>query len=252
MLRLAPFALIGLLMAFAVGSTLSAVARSQGKPFVVLELFTSEGCSSCPAADHLLGELSRDAREQGQPIYALAFHVDYWNQLGWKDRFSDPSFTRRQQAYVSALGLGSAYTPQMVVNGREEFVGSDASRARRSIRNALAAQAGTRVTLQVGPPAQGRLPVEFSVGGSSPEVLNLALVERGLATQVLNGENAGRKLLHENVVRAFETFSLGVERKGSLEILLPKSLHLENASLVGYVQEPETLAIVGATAVELR
>ena len=93
--------------------------------FAVVELFTSEGCSSCPPADALLAEQVRDAREHGRPVYCLAFQVDYWNRLGWADPYSDAGFSRRQNDYAQAFQSDRVYTPQVVVNGTEEFVGSD-------------------------------------------------------------------------------------------------------------------------------
>src|SRR3954452_5453128 len=99
-------------------------AASKGKAFAVIELFTSEGCSSCPPADELV---SRLLSENKQNIYILSFHVDYWNRLGWKDSFSDPAFSARQKQYANYLSLDGVYTPQIVVNGEHQFVGSDES-----------------------------------------------------------------------------------------------------------------------------
>ena len=100
----------------------------------VVELFTSQGCSSCPAADALLGEVVAESKKDGKPILGLSYHVSYWNHLGWKDPYSSEQFTRRQQQYAEVLQLQSIYTPQMIVNGEYEFVGSD----RRKLENALA------------------------------------------------------------------------------------------------------------------
>ena len=96
-----------------------------GTPFAVVELFTSEGCSSCPPADDLLGEIVKDAQKGQQRVYCLSFHVDYWNSLGWRDLYSDPAFSRRQLEYAMAFKSDQIYTPQMVVNGSTGFVGSD-------------------------------------------------------------------------------------------------------------------------------
>src|SRR5438132_8543629 len=124
-------------LAFGLGHGSAATAP---KPTPVLvELFTSEGCSSCPPADALLRTLADAQPIAGAEIIALSQHVDYWDRLGWKDRFSSAAFTNRQQQYGRAFNIGSIYTPQMVVDGREQFVGSDASRARRAIGTALSA-----------------------------------------------------------------------------------------------------------------
>src|SRR5882757_10188754 len=99
--------------------------RPAANGFAVVELFTSEGCSSCPSADALVAAVQKENKDQ--PVYILAFHVDYWDRLGWKDAFSDAAYSDRQRAYASWLRLSSIYTPQVVVNGRKEFVGSDAA-----------------------------------------------------------------------------------------------------------------------------
>jgi hypothetical protein len=107
----------------------AATAFARPAPFAVVELFTSEGCSSCPPADRLLARIADEAAHSGQPVYALAFHVGYWDRLEWSDRFADPAFSRRQERYAAALGMPAVYTPEMIVNGRASFVGSDERRA---------------------------------------------------------------------------------------------------------------------------
>jgi len=238
----------------AVPSSEGAGAGSEGipTPFAVVELFTSEGCSSCPPADKLLGQMVDDSRSKGERLYPLAFHVDYWNSGGWKDRFSDPAYTRRQAEYIHGLGLGDAYTPQMIVNGQVEFVGSDAPRARRSIAEALKKPASVSIVLEAGPASDGRLPVDFSILGSSQGHLNVALVERDLITQVRGGENLGRLLKHENVVRAFQSLTPSSAGKGHIELSLPDGVKVDHASLIAYLQDPQGLAILGATSVDLK
>jgi hypothetical protein len=217
--------------------------------FVVLELFTSEGCSSCPPADKLLSALIREAAQSHQPVHALSFHVDYWNHLGWKDPFSREEFTGRQRAYGAALDA-RLYTPQLVVNGEREFVGSDGRRARQAIRDAL----GQRplVEVQAGPiwdAASRMVTVEAQVRESGPgRILNLALVEDGLAVPVRRGENGGRTLVHDHVVRAFRTVRPDAEGKARLALRMPEGMLPEKSSLIAYVQDAETLHILGATA----
>src|SRR4051812_22710448 len=118
-------------LAFACEAQAHAAKPDSG--FAVVELFTSEGCSSCPRADDVLNELSAEASRDGRPVYTLAFHVDYWDETGWRDPYSASWATQYQRAYVGALRAQGLYTPQMVVNGREEFIGSHASQARASI-----------------------------------------------------------------------------------------------------------------------
>ncbi|MET7751173.1 DUF1223 domain-containing protein [Micromonospora sp. NPDC005367] len=231
-------------------------ATPAGEGFAIVELFTSQGCSSCPPAEELLSEIERDAREQRQRIFALGFHVDYWDDLGWPDRFADAAYTARQQAYARAFGSGHLYTPQMVVNGTVEFVGSDRRRATNAIASALTAAATTPIALSVENASGGTGGGRRVVVGYQTErpleraVLNVAIVERGLVSEVARGENAGRTLRQDNVVRAFTSVSLDAER-GRVELEVPSDLDPRQASVVGYVQNDGDKAIVGAVAIDV-
>jgi hypothetical protein len=223
-----------------------------GPGFAVVELFTSEGCSSCPPADALLAELVQDAREHGRPVYCLAFHVDYWNRLGWNDPYSDAAFSRRQQDYAQAFQSDQVYTPQMIVNGTEEFVGSDRDRSRKSIDAALKRHAKTLLKLSQEKADTDAVIVSYEVS-SAPKgaVVNVAVVERGLVSKVPRGENSGRTLRHESVVRAFRTVRLDDSGKGSVELKLPADLARKNSSAIAYIQESAAGAVLGAGAVDL-
>ena len=120
--------------------------------FAVVELFTSEGCSSCPPADAVLAELIKDAKDNNRRVFCIAFPVDYWNKLGWTEPHGDPNHTKRQQEYSTAFRTDQIYTPQMIVNGTEEFVGSDKAKAQKSIAAALGQKAATAVTLGMDKP----------------------------------------------------------------------------------------------------
>ena len=168
---------------------------------VLLELFTSEGCSRCPPADRLLETLDRSQPVAGAQIIVLSEHVDYWNRLGWADPFSSAVFTQRQQDYVTRLHLDSAYTPQLVVDGQRDVVGSDEGAARAAILKAET-QAKASVVMKgkrVGSAAD--LEIEVRVGGHGTRVY-VALAEDHVQSQVTRGENAGRNLHHVAVVRA--------------------------------------------------
>jgi len=204
-----------------------------------VELFTSEGCSSCPPADDVLASLaeSRDRR-----IYALAFHVDYWDELGWPDRFAGPAYTARQESYSRALGLRGLYTPQMVVGGTEEFTGSDRGRADAAVTRVLSQPAKLRLSIRsrsVGPDAAmvDYSASEVPVGA----VLNVAVVEHRATTAVRSGENAGKTLRHANVVRGFVSVPLTTPG-GSLVVHFPASLARDKAELMGFVQR-ETIDV---------
>ena len=214
----------------------------------VVELFTSEGCSSCPPADRLLQTLVEESRTQDRPVYALSFHVDYWNQLGWTDPYSDAAYSQRQRQYSHAIGVDT-YTPQIVVNGREAMVGSRSRTVRRSIQDALSDPASVRVTiaadsvtapLRLGYRLDGQVPTDAD--------LRLAVVERGLSQDVERGENAGRTLRHANVVRSFTTVS--AENSGTTVLPLPDAVDRTEASVMAYVQTPSG-PILGADRVDL-
>ncbi len=219
--------------------------------FAVVELYTSEGCSSCPPADRLLSELIAESKRDKTPVYALAFHVDYWDQLGWPDRFAAPAFTERQRMYTKARG---AYTPQMVVNGTAEFVGSDADRARREIRKAMEAPVTAPLTIEVKLGEGGVISVRYSamipesVDFVTNASLHVALVEDGLTTEVKAGENKGTTLKHDAVVRAFTTVKPGNLVSGTVELKAPDDLKPENSRVVALIQHAGTLRVHGAAS----
>ncbi|MET7710704.1 DUF1223 domain-containing protein [Micromonospora sp. NPDC005413] len=219
--------------------------------FAVVEMFTSQGCSSCPPAEEVLTEIERDARERGQPVFALGFHVDYWDDLGWPDRFADAAYTARQEAYARAFGSGRLYTPQMVVNGTVEFVGSDRRRAAGAIASALMPTAATPLTLSAPDLSGQQVVLDYRTERpAGPAVLNVAIVERGLDSEIARGENAGRTLRQDNVVRAFMSVVLDADR-GRVELATPSDLYPRNAAVVGYVQQNGNQAVIGATAIAL-
>lgn len=224
-------------------------------PFALVELFTSEGCSSCPPADAVLRDVAvavaHGARTASRDVYALSFHVDYWNELGWPDRFSQGAFTARQRAYADARHERSVYTPQMIVNGREELNGGDAAGARRAIDRALHAEP-SRVALAAavaGPGERGSdvVAVRFSTTGAPPDaILYVALVEPFATSRVTRGENAGKTLDHANVVRALDAAPLAAP-SGVRALALPRDVPRESLEVVAWVQVPATMQVLAAT-----
>src|SRR5579863_2677694 len=194
-------------IAFAIGVP---VAWAADRPVpVVVELFTSEGCSSCPAADRMLSRLEQTQPIPGAQVVAVEEHIDYWNQLGWTDPFSSPQYRARQNDYAVAFKASNIYTPQMVVSGQTAFVGSDLNRAYHEI--AAAAQA-TSTLVDLGTNANSRDPelLDLSVQVTNAKSTKwrdsnvyLAVTEGGLTTFVQRGENSGRTLRHSSVVRNF-------------------------------------------------
>jgi hypothetical protein len=176
---------------------LSAPAAAGERPILV-ELFTSEGCSSCPPADRLLAELA------GHPeVLALSFHVDYWDRLGWKDPFSTAAATRRQERYAELLDLATVYTPQIVVDGRWQAVGSDRSEVERALASARREHAEIPVALVID---RGLARITLAPGAEKGAVAAVLLIgfDRRHVDAIARGENAGRTLAHVDVVRSIE------------------------------------------------
>jgi hypothetical protein len=217
----------------------------------VVELFTSEGCSSCPAADRVLSRLASRAAAQGLPIYGLSFHVDYWNYLGWADRFSDSAYSERQRGYASLNPEGGIYTPQAIINGESQCVGSDSTRIDALVDDAFARAPRTFIELTAEREAT-RIAVSYRVtGATNGLVLNLALLQPHAESSVKSGENAGERLTHVNVVRAFVTRALGGAGTGSWRFESSAGYDLQRVIIVGYAQSSAGRAISGATAIAL-
>jgi hypothetical protein len=239
----------------------SRTPETAGSP-VVVELFTSEGCSSCPPADALLARLAQEQLPGNVQLVALEEHVDYWNSSSWTDPYSSQDWTSRQYGYAGVLKNGNPYTPQMVVDGTVEFVGSHSQKARDAVLKA-ASQAKTPVVLsQANPNGTGAGNLSVKVGklkGTSPgdtaEVW-LAITETGLHSAVTGGENAGEDVHHAAVVRSMRKIG---EAKGDSEtsfagdvrIPLPKEWKLENLRAVLFVQGKKSRRIFGAAEIRI-
>jgi hypothetical protein len=228
-----------------------------GQRVVVVELFTSEGCSSCPPADALLKLLSERQPVPGTEIIALEEHVDYWNHLGWKDPFSSPEFSERQNQYARVFGNNGVYTPQMVVDGHTEFVGSRSREAQGVIERA-AAQPKLAIQLTPkSPPANGVASFDIKVSGllqipsaHQPE-LWIAITEKGLHSDVKAGENSGEDLQHAAVVRTlFKSNSLSAssDYQTHVSAKIDPSWRLENLAFVAFVEEKSSRKIIGAAS----
>jgi hypothetical protein len=217
---------------------------------VLVELFTSEGCSSCPPADLLLSRLMRESPIEGVPIVALGFHVDYWDRLGWKDRFSSAAFTERQNQYAAAWKTDRIYTPQAVVDGRFEFVGTDVRRVVSAIAEAGARPHATVAVVGTpGPAPAVRIDVTPPAGAAIAGDVLLVIAEDGLASDVKAGENANRRLEHVAVVRRLD--KVGQLKSGqpwsagALAIKLDREWKPGSLRAVVIVQDPKTREIHG-------
>ncbi|WP_207512415.1 DUF1223 domain-containing protein [Longitalea luteola] len=200
--------------------------------FALVELFTSEGCSSCPPADKLLEKLQQE--NAGQPVYVIAFHVDYWDHQGWKDRFSNRSYTDRQRRYADWLRVQSIYTPQVVVNGTSEYVGSDERRIVKAVTAAVSKGTDNRLSL-ISQLNDNQLKVNYELTGQTGnKTLFLALVQKKANSQVMAGENEGRALTHVQIVR--QLIAVELKAVGQTIISLPADYNKEGWELIGFVQ----------------
>jgi hypothetical protein len=219
---------------------------------VVLELFTSQGCSSCPPADALLSQLG-----SSKSVIPLAYHVDYWNHLGWTDPFSSSQFSNRQTAYARAMNLRGEYTPQMVIQGQSDCVGSDSrciARAIDGVRSLLApARVSVRARLELGSPRV----LQIDVGGqfkqaqpSRPFLVMLAIFENGLTTQIERGENGGRLISYDYTVRKLLPVAYldGASVQKDLSVEVDPSWSVDHLGVAAFIQDPVSLGIHGAAS----
>jgi hypothetical protein len=228
-----PFAAL-LIAGFARRAAISNRPASSG--FAVVELFTSEGCSSCPPADKVLAQLASEYPEQ---VYVLGFHVDYWNRLGWKDIYSAAGYTQRQQEYATLFNLQSIYTPEAVVNGRKEFVGSDQDRLESTVKEELAATSNNSLGLSATA-AERKVVVQYNLKEAPTSLtLQVALVQSRASSQVLRGENQGLRLQHINVVRDFQSLSSRSGAVGSVELKIPQGLSAKDCKVIAYLQNKD-------------
>jgi hypothetical protein len=230
------------------GSSINATPSS----VAIVELFTSEGCSSCPPADALLGQINLKQTDSGQLIVGISEHVTYWNNLGWKDPYSLAVFTDRQSVYASRLSPEGSYTPQMVLNGRDQFVGSDASALERALRNdARREHLGLRI-VSSAPTTEG-IDVKFAFTGNPSKPLDIiaVLADNTDRSNVLRGENSGRQLQHVSVARSMSRVAtVRADGEHSVHISFPEGFLSSGGTghhLILFAQEQRQGAILGAT-----
>jgi len=215
---------------------------------VVVELFTTEGCSSCPPADALLAQIDGKTLN-GVELIGLGEHVDYWNSSAWKDRFSSSQFTDRQNDYVAWMHLKSSYTPQMVIDGHVQVLGNDGPAVSRDL--AAAAAAPKPATVILSWEGQSKLHIAGQTPTSSGLKVLLAVTEDGLSTSIGGGENKGRTLQHTAVVR--ELKAVGKPSHGSFDGTVDIPVHADwnatNLRVVVFVQDFHSGEILGAAAI---
>ena len=255
--------LFSVLILFLVGAwifalTPESVHSSNGRTPILVELFTSEGCSSCPPADRFLQKL--DAQPVvGAQIIVLSEHVDYWNHIGWKDPYSSHFYSERQNSYARHFGLSDVYTPQMVVDGVSEFVGGDPEKAEKAFAKAVG---GSKVTVRLSSIVADskQLHAHLEVGpldatpSSKEREVYVAVALNRAESQVSGGENSGRKLTHVAVVRNLAQVGTLKEQQSfsrDVELKLESGADPQNLRLIAFVQEAHQGRVLGATSLQV-
>lgn len=218
---------------------------------VLVELFTSQGCSSCPPADRLLIAMGKDP-DLAKQVVPLAFHVDYWNRLGWRDRFSDAAWTQRQGEYARIFKAATVYTPQLVIGGGADCNGSDLRCIKRAVEAASARPAQGRIVVELVPAGDGAVNAtvraQAPAGATAVDVM-VAVYESGLATEVKGGENARKTLHNDYVVRRLQrAFKLSgpAERNEAVALELDRDWRRPNLGVVVFLQDAKTYRVYGA------
>jgi hypothetical protein len=233
---------MGVMMIFAMPRNVKQNSDNREKGMVIVELFTSEGCSSCPAADDAVAAIAE--KFPGQ-VYVLGFHVDYWNRLGWKDEFSEAKYTIRQREYASFFSVNSIYTPQVVVNGKRELVGSDKIALNAIISAELNKAKPFGVKLSAVGLSDRIVSVKFITDANENNNLNIALIQARATTNVKRGENQGRTLSHINIVRDFKSVSLAKEKSGAVVFTIPKELNIGQCKIIAFLQDKTNFEVNG-------
>jgi hypothetical protein len=222
----------------------------------IVELFTSEGCSSCPPADVLLQKIHLKQTSAGQLIVGISEHVTYWNSLGWKDPYSAQTFTDRQEAYASRFSAEGPYTPQMVLNGHEQFVGSNGESLEQALR-ADAHRKHANLTIVSATHQVDGLALKFSLTGSASRSLDIVavLTDDTDRSMVLRGENSGRSLQHVSVARSLSRIAtVNGDIEQAVHVSLPEAFQHGTSTghhLVLFAQEPHQGTIVGAATMPI-
>ncbi len=231
-------------------------AGSDVRTPVLVELFTSEGCSGCPPADRFLEKLDGQP-VQGAEMIVLSEHVDYWNHIGWKDPYSASFYSQRQSAYANRFGLDSVYTPQMVVDGTSEFVGSNSGLADKAFRKALGVPKLQVRLSSISADASNTLHAHLETGvldasfGSREADVYVAVALNRAESQVSAGENAGHRLAHVSVVKSLTKVGALKQRQvlaQDVQLKLDLGSDSGGLRLIAFVQEPRQGRVLGAAS----
>lgn len=247
---------LGLLVLLSLWGFAEPASSETEKPMVVdnphpvlLELFTSQGCSSCPPADRVLQKLDKETQSGELTVIALSYHVDYWNRLGWTDPYSSADFSQRQRNYASKINDQGVYTPQLIVQGKSGHIGSREREVRSVINEASRTKHQVSITASLVQEEETMLNYKLT-GMATDVILNIALAEKDLENAVPRGENRGRQLSHTNVVRRLITIK---KPEASGNLIIPKEVfsQAENGKIILFVQEQENWEVLGVVALDL-
>ncbi|MFY7666795.1 DUF1223 domain-containing protein [Flavobacterium sp.] len=216
--------------------------------FAVLELFTSQGCSSCPPADEVLATY---AALNNPKIIPLAFHVDYWNYIGWKDPFSKAQFSNRQHNYERLLHVPSNYTPQLIINGTHELVGSNKNAIKILVDQQLKVPSKNEIRITKAVLVNNQLKIDFDTDALANTVVNLAVVKKKSVTNIKRGENSGLQQTNFNIVFDFITVPNDVNAKREVTFNFNPQWSSTDFTVVAYLQKSDTGAILTASQSEI-
>lgn len=228
--------------------TRSDTAPTKAKGFAVVELFTSQGCRSCPAADKVLAEIKYESEKSGASVYVLSYHVDYWNKYGWMDPFSKFAFTKRQNNYVGANQVEEVYTPQAYINGQNPTLGSDKMKINTAIEKVTAENPALNLTTAKSSLSNAdTLVIDYTATKTNPNYsLVITIVQEEATTKITKGENAGKTLSYTNIVRELSISPLSV-LKGTVKIAV-KNLSLKNGfKVLAFAQQKQTKKIIAVS-----
>jgi hypothetical protein len=220
----------------------SAQQQEQMYPTVLVELFSSEGCSSCPLADAFLQEMMALADSNKLPVFFLDYHVDIWNKSGWVDSFSDTSFSRRQREYMVKNKQQALFTPMIFVNGRGALPGSAKKEVGKLVNENMYAEPTTLLSTRAGyVQATNTLILNYEITGKTDSCnLNLVLAYREVKSEITGGENKGQTLTHHHTVKDWKWFPIHSSKKGKIEMALPSDVKLSDLILISFVQHEPT------------
>lgn len=216
------------------------------QPVVVIENFSSEGCSSCPIADEFLAKIIHMSDSSNTPVYVLDFHVDLWNKAGWVDKYSDSNFTLRQKSYIGKVPNQAMYTPQAFLNGTVTWPGNAQKEIGQFIQNTLQQPLKHFLRITAFQNALDSITIDYNLWGKTDSsIINFAIVFNEIYSKVTAGENANKLLHHHNVVKFFKTENV-IFNRGRSFIKIPPGFDLSQARLIAFVQHERSWQVLAA------